>query len=81
MSLAPIHSLRARFSPVEHHQPRHAPVERVERSADLLGAPPDQGVGYRTNAAAALSGPDAARNNAAPNVTLLAPGARFDAWA
>lgn len=81
MSLAPIHSLRARFSPVEHHRPRHAPVERVERSADLLGAPPDKGVGYKTSAAAALSGPDAPRNDASPYVPLLAPGARFDAWA
>jgi hypothetical protein len=81
MSLAPIHSLRSRFTPVEHHQPRHAPVERVERSVDLSGAPPEQTVVFRTAAANALSGPDAAGNDLAPPVPLLAPGARFDAWA
>jgi len=81
MSLAPIHSLRTRFSPAEHLQSRHAPIARIERSADLVGAPPNHPVAYRTATANALSGPDAAQIDHASAVPLLAPGARFDAWA
>lgn len=81
MSLAPINSLPDRFTPVHRHQPVRAPIERVERSADLLGAPPAVAVTYQTNAAEALSGPGAARNNPGPAVALYAPGARFDATA
>jgi hypothetical protein len=74
-------NLRSRFSPVFHQQPTRAPIERVERSGDLLGAPPSTSVVFKTSAAAALSGPDAAQTNLAPPVPLYAPGARFDAWA
>jgi hypothetical protein len=81
MSIAPIHSLPGRFSPVAHYQPRHAPIARLERSVDLLGAAPNHPVSYLTAAANALSGPDAAQYNHAPAVPLLAPGARFDAYA
>lgn len=81
MSLAPINSLPSRFSPVTHVQPARAPIERVERSADLLGAPPAVSVSYQTTAAQGLSGPDAARINPGPAVPLYAPGARFDAYA
>ena len=81
MSLAPINSLPDRFMPVYRQQPARAPIERVERSADLLGAAPAVTVTYQTNAAEALSGPGAARNNSGPAVPLYAPGARFDATA
>jgi hypothetical protein len=78
MSLAPIHSLPQRFTPIRHVEVRHAPVERVVRAADLLGAPPATSVGYRTTAAAALSGPDAATIDDGPAVPLYAPGAHID---
>jgi hypothetical protein len=81
MSLAPINSLPSRFSAVYDQQPKRAPIERIERSADLLGAPPAVSVAYQTSAAAALSGPDAARMNSGATVPLYAPGARFDATA
>jgi len=81
MSLAPINSLPSRFSPVFRQQPARAPIERVERSADLLGAPPAVSVAYQTTAAQALSGPEAARMDNGPTVPLYAPGARFDARA
>jgi hypothetical protein len=81
MSLAPIHSLPSRFSPVYRHQPARAPIERIERSADLLGAPPEVQVSYQTTAAEALSGARAASMNTGTTVPLYAPGARFDARA
>ena len=81
MSSAPIHHLRASFSPVEHYQPRRAPIERLERSADLLGARPDHPVTYTTAAASALSGPNAAQQDNVPAAPLLAPGSHFDAYA
>lgn len=81
MSLAPINSLPQRFTPIRHVQIRHAPIERIERSADLLGAPPAKQVTYQTSAAEALSGPNAAQTGNGPPVALYAPGARFDARA
>lgn len=78
---APIHSLRSSFSPVSRVAVAHAPIARVERSLDLLGAPPDRPVAYHTAAAAALSGPDAAQTDHSDPVPLIAPGARFNATA
>ncbi len=81
MSTAPIHSLRSTFSPISRVAIAHAPIERVQRSLDLLGAPPNHAVSYHTAAANALSGPDAAQYDHAPPVPLLAPGAHFNAYA
>jgi hypothetical protein len=81
MSLAPLNSLPQRFSPVAHRPVTHAPIERIERGGDLLGAPPGREVAYRTSAAAALSGPAAAMQDQSPALPPIAPGASFDAYA
>jgi hypothetical protein len=81
MSSSAALNLRSRFNPAFFRQPARAPIERVERSADLLGAPPARSVVFKTAASAALSGPDAAETDLAPPVDLYAPGARFDARA
>ncbi len=81
MSLSPIHTLISRFSPTVRVVVAYAPIARVERTLDLLGAAPDHPVSYRTSAAAALSGPDAASTDQSPPLPVLAPGARFDASA
>lgn len=81
MSSSSALNLRSRFNPAAFLQPARAPIERVERSADILGAPPATPVAFKTASAAALSGPEAAQTNLAPPVDLYAPGARFDARA
>lgn len=81
MSFTPIHSLRSTFSPIVRVTIVHAPIDQIQRSLDLLGAPPTKNVEFLTAAASALSGPGAAQTDQSPDVPLLAPGAQFHAIA